>query len=469
MNADHATYCAFQESVRVAQEEAVRRSRATSSALAIPAPPGLAYLPFQKAGIAYALDRPATLLADEMGLGKTIQALGLLNADPSLQRVLVVCPATLLANWRREAEKWLVRTPKIHVCDLDNTPPEDASLVIVAYSRLRGPVLDILMKLPWDLLIADEAHYAKNPDALRTRALLGARGQPGLAQRARRLLFLTGTPMLNRPSELVTLLRALDPVAFVRSRIPVNPTALQQLARRTVMVRRLKSDVLPELPPKRRSIVVLEKSLAETAVSEERRVLLRHAEEIRARRQACQASVGSDAAYNEAVRRLREARFCAQGEIFRARHRVALAKLPAVIDHASAILDEGVRKLVIWAHHRDVLDSIAAQYGTRAVLLTGDTPIMERDAIVARFQTDPECHVFVGSLRAAGQGITLTAAAHAVFAELDWTPAIMTQAEDRCHRIGQRESLLVQHLALRPVVDFLPRPGGGLKISALRA
>lgn len=259
--------------------------------------------------------------------------------------------------------------------------------------------------------------------------------------------------MLNRPSELLTLIQALDPVTFAPSRIPYDPARLQLLIRQTVMVRRLKAEVLRELPPKRRAIIVLKGEVAEAAVAEERRVLLHHAQEIWACALARDSSVGNDTAFREAARRLRHARIEAQGGILRARHLVAVAKLPAVLEHCDKVLREDVPKLVVFAHHRDVLGAIADHYGEAAVLIDGEVPPLERDALVARFQTDPGCRVFVGSLRAAGQGITLTAASRAVFAELDWTPAILSQAEDRCHRIGQREGVLVEHIVVDESID----------------
>lgn len=451
--ADPETYVRYRNEERRVRDESFRLSSAVDAKMDIPAPPGREYFPFQKAGIVYALSRRATLIGDEMGLGKTIQALGVVNADSSLKSVLVVCPATLLANWRQEAESWLVRPFKIHLCEDNSAPPSDAGMVIVSYGRLAGPLRAHLLERPWDLLIADEAHYVKNADALRTRALFGTRFEPGILKQARRLLFLTGTPILNHPSELLTLVRALDPVTFREEKVPSGFDALQRLLRETVLVRRLKSEVLPELPPKRRSVIVLPRHVAQEAVSEERRVLAHHARAIRTFAEALAATVGDPSAYADAARRLSQARIEAQGGIFRARHLVALAKLPAVLQYCDALLEDGVRKVVIWAHHRDVIESMSDHFGARAVALTGETPLPDRGTLVRRFQTDPNCHVFIGSMRAAGQGITLTAADHIVFAELDWTPAILAQAEDRCHRIGQRESLLIQHLVVDDSID----------------
>jgi ribosomal protein S14 len=137
--------------------------------------------------------------------------------------------------------------------------------------------------------------------------------------------------------------------------------------------------------------------------------------------------------------------------IAKLRHDTALAKVPAVIETLKDAVEQG--KVVCFAHHRDVVAAIAEAFGPVAVTLTGDTSMAARQAAVDRFQNDPTCLLFVGNIRAAGVGLTLTASSHVVFAELDWTPANVTQAEDRCHRIGQHDSVLVQHLVLEGSLD----------------
>jgi hypothetical protein len=138
-------------------------------------------------------------------------------------------------------------------------------------------------------------------------------------------------------------------------------------------------------------------------------------------------------------------------EMSKVRHATAVAKLPQVIEYLHTALDDSEDKIVVMAHHHDVVNAIAREFGDLAVVLTGETN--DRQTPVDRFQNDPGCRLFIGSIRAAGVGITLTAASHVVFAELDWTPGNISQAEDRCHRIGQRESVLVQHLVLDGSLD----------------
>lgn len=439
-----------------AEAQALRDSRATDAEIAIPSPKGLSYMPFQRAGIAYAMAHPATLIADEMGLGKTIQAIGLVNANEKIKNIVVICPASLKLMWLREMERWLTRPMTVAIA------PEDADVVITNYEQLHKlPVRKV------DVLIVDEAHYLKNPKTKRTKAVRA------WAKAANRRLFLTGTPILNRPIELHSIVDMLDPgnwpfwpfakryCAAYQGRFGWDMTGasnlaeLQERLRSTIMVRRLKRDVLTELPPKRRQIIEVEVGMAASAVGAEAAAERRWAE---ARAEASLTAevaeeLGDEAAYEAAVRRLSDLDQVIFEEMSGLRHDTALAKAPAVADHVELLL-ASVPKVVVMAHHHDVIDLIQdrlAAYG--AVSLTGRDNQDTRQDAVDRFQADPEVRVFVGSIQAAGVGITLTAASVVVFAELDWVPGNMSQAEDRLHRIGQTESVLVQHLVIDDSMD----------------
>lgn len=471
-HADEAARAAMDGKV-AEHREAVAASRATDAAVEVPAPEGLAYLPFQRAGIAYASARPGALLGDEMGLGKTIQAVGVINADPTVRRVLVVCPASLKLNWKRELERWLVRPATIGIASGSLWP--EGEVVIINY--------DILSKhraavdaVQWDLLVVDEAHYMKNPEAQRTILVLGRDARRGKeaapAIRARRRLFLTGTPIVNRPVELWPLIHSLDPAgwpsfwAYAQRYCGARQNGygwdfsgashleeLQDKLRSTILIRRLKADVLTELPAKRRQVVEIAANGAAGAIRREREAWARIERDVEAAAAAAElAKAGTDEEYAEAVRRLQDTTRAAFTEIAALRHETAVAKIPAVIEHLRCVLDGGA-KVVVFAHHHDVVDALAAEFGAECVKLDGRDAPAARQAAVDRFQSDPACRLFVGSIAAAGVGLTLTAAAHVVFAELDWTPGNVTQAEDRCHRIGQRESVLVQHLVLEESLD----------------
>lgn len=458
-------------------EASIAASRAATANIIVPAPQGLAYLPYQLAGVAYAQTRQDALIADEMGLGKTIQALGLINIDKTIANVLVICPASLKLNWSREAKKWLTRPLKVSIANGAFAP---GGLVIINYEQVKKFRAQI-DAVQWDLLVVDEAHYLKNGKADRTAAVLGRWNQePSKVIRpiqAKRKLFLTGTPILNRPCELWTLLQAIDKrglganwrqfhtrycAAYQGRHGWVIDGAshldeLQAKLRSSVMIRRMKADVLTELPAKRRSVIAFTpESVEAKAIVAREAELVRGTEEKLAtlRAKVEQLREWHDpAAYKKAVQELRDESFAAFAETSAIRHEVALAKVPQVIDHVRDLL-ETEAKIVIMAHHHDVIDWIRDQlteFGS--VQFDGRMSLKDRDAAVTRFQTDKTCRVFVGGIQAAGVGITLTAAALVVFAELDWVPGNLAQAEDRCHRIGQIDSVLVQHLVLDGSLD----------------
>ena len=134
------------------------------------------------------------------------------------------------------------------------------------------------------------------------------------------------------------------------------------------------------------------------------------------------------------------------------RREVAEAKAPIAVDFIENALEDSA-KVVVFAHHLVAIDLLVSELGDKAVKLDGRDSLAHRQDAVDRFQTDPACRVFVGGIHAAGVGLTLTAASHVIFVELDWTPGNMTQAEDRCHRIGQKDSVLVQHLVFNESLD----------------
>lgn len=431
-------------------------SRAKDAELDVPAPEGRAYLAYQRAAIAFALGRPNALFADEMGLGKTVEALGVVNARPEARRVLVVCPASLKLNWARECERWLVERGPIGVAG--KAWPDEARVVIVNYDLLGK--WKAKLRRTWDVLIVDECHYVKNKDAQRSKHLF--------ALKARRKLFLTGTPILNRPVELWSIVSALAPEEFdhfwsfarryckpTRNRFgwefrgAANLDELHERLRSTIMVRRTKAEVLSDLPPKRRQVIELASEEMASLIAVEAQAWEEHRRrlsELRAlSRSGRKSSDGELAALRAGVN-------LAFGELSKLRQATALAKVPLVIEHVKGVLEEGA-KLVVFAHHRAVIRELAEPFGAAAVTLTGSDDASARQAAVDRFQQDPDCRLFIGSITAAGLGLTLTAAAHVVFAELDWVPANLTQAEDRTHRIGQRESVLVQHLVLQDSLD----------------
>jgi superfamily II DNA or RNA helicase len=413
----------------------------------------------------------------------TVQAIGVINSDATIKKVLVICPASLKTNWEREMTKWFTRKLTIGISDTKALPLTD--VVIINFDVLHKYKSD-LDAVRWDVVVVDEAHYCKNAKARRTQMIIGklvkqVKGYRGPAVwdvkplKAVRRLFMTGTPIVNRPVELFPILNALDPEtwnSFFKYALRYcnahdnghgwdfsgasNLDELQEKLRGSVMLRRLKKDVLTELPAKRRQIIELPANGAAKAIQREKAAWSKHEAQIEQLQANVELSKASDNPedYTKAVEAMREGLKVAFNEISKARHETAVAKIPNALEHIETIIgDDTETKLVVFAHHHDVIDAISEKLGDKCVVLTGETSMVNRQDAVDRFQKDPAVQVFIGSITAAGVGITLTAASHVVFVELDWVPGNVTQAEDRCHRIGQRESVLVQHLVLEGSLD----------------
>lgn len=459
-----------------AQAEKIDASRNVDADIDVPAPAGLAYLPFQRGGVAYALAaKEGTLFGDEMGLGKTIQVIGLINADEYTRRVLVICPKSLVLNWVKELRKWLTRQMPVARVGWEHS---DTAVVVASYEEVKK-YQEHLTK-GWDLVAVDEAHLVKNVQTQRSKAVRAVSAD------ARRRVALTGTPIVNRPMELFPILalvapnewnpKGVDDKGKLRGAFAfgiryaggykarwgwdftgsTNREELNDKLRATCMVRRLKKDVLKDLPPKRRQIVPLQVDGAAAAVEAEREAWAEQEEmleDARARAELARASDDPED-YATAAKDLANLSMVAFAAISRVRHATALKKVPAVIEHVRAALEDNDEKIILFAHHHDVIDQLKTGLTEFAPLvLTGDTEVNARQEYVERFQTDPRHRVFIGNIQAAGVGITLTASSHVVFAELSWVPGEVSQAEDRAHRIGQDNSVLVQHLVLDGSLD----------------
>lgn len=467
-------------------QQSLEASSATDSSIDVPAPDGLEYRGFQKAGIAFANSRPSSirgaLIADEMGLGKTIQAIGCINSDPSIQRVLVIVPASLKLNWKRELKKWLTRPMSVGIVQSKTSAkkgkqqwPGHANVVIINYDLLTKNRAHI-EPINWDMIIVDECHYTKNPKAQRTKVIMGYKagtenGYKGLT--TRRWVLLTGTPIVNRPKELFNLLRLLEPsrwhnfldfafryCAAKQTRWGLDATGasnleeLHQILRSTVMVRRLKSQVLAELPPKQRSVIEVPSNGSSSLVAKENQAYqtLRSMQD-ELRRRLARALVTDDReGFSAAVAELEVGVTAAFDEFSKLRKETAEKKVELLAEHLADLLEQG-EKVVVFAHHHNVVDRLMKIFGDKAVRLDGRMNADDKQKSVDRFQTDPSIQVFVGSITAAGVGITLTAASHVVFVELDWVPGNLQQAEDRCHRIGQTDSVNVEYFVLEGSID----------------
>lgn len=453
---------AVKEGLKRAAEN-VAKSNAIYGSLEVPVPEGLSYRPYQLAGIDFMRNRRAVLLGDEMGIGKTIQAIGLFNYHDAhglkskTPDVLIVCPATLKRNWLKEWRKWCIRSLTIGLAEGSRFP--ETRVVIINYDILRRHQ-DKLRARVWDILIMDECQYLKNSKALRTKQICGdAKGKlPAIEARCK--VALTGTPIPNRPIELYSILRYLDPLGWnnklnyakrycnaMQNGFGWDMSGashldeLQEKLRSTIMIRRLKRDVLKDLPDKERQVIELEIPQGEEIIRKEKRLLGYEDKEKL-----------SDEEYKEVVRKMRGGDPGVFEEMSTLRRMNAVAKIPAVIEHLSEAI-EASGKVVCFCHHKEVAAELLKVFKDVAVVVTGSTPLKDRQANVEKFQEDPRVKLFIGNIIAAGTGITLTASSHVVFAELDWVPGNVSQAEDRCHRIGQKDSVLVQHLVMAGSID----------------
>lgn len=397
---------------------------------------------FQRAGINHIVTRKRSLLADEMGLGKTIQAIGAINFR-GFSRVLIICPASLKINWLRELEAWSTQNLTIGIGYGSEIPQTD--ILIINYDIVAKNLKE-LQSRKWECVIYDEAHYLKNPKAKRTKAALDIK-------KTQAEIFLTGTPIPNKVIDIWTIAARLDPTSFgkfwpfAKRYANAHQTRfgwdfsgarhLDELRTKLVaagMLARKKADVLTQLPDKIYQVLELPNTPSDSAAERELR------------------SLGLAPSVDGLIS-LKGIKAESIGRIAELRQTAALAKVPHVADLArSAVESSG--KVVIFAHHKAVVAALAAELAElKPLILTGETPALERDKAVTEFQQNPDNKVFIGSITAAGVGITLTAASIAIFAEIDWSPGNMRQAEDRLHRIGQLSAVLIQYVVAERSID----------------
>lgn len=421
---------------------AITRSRATEAEpiAAVEAVLGGTLQPFQWAGVRYCLDVRRTFLADEQGLGKTVESLATLEADNAYPAV-VVCPASLKLNWQRETNRWLphrtvtVIQPGVAVSD-------EADITIVNY-ELVGRHHETLARRGLKALVVDESHYVKNPRAKRTqvvRKLSTAIPRDGL------VLALSGTPVLNHPEELISQLRTLGRMedfgtgaSFKREfQGAYSEDRLHWHLRRKCFVRRLKAEVLPQLPAKRQVVVPV-------TLDNEREYRLAERDIIAWLREQPLQLGELDAKIARTLRAQRLAQLTALQRV------AARGKLHAALTWIHDFL-ASEEPLVVFARHVDVQDAILDRFPD-ALHLLGRDSTEARDAAVSAFQDPNGPLLIVCATRVAAQGITLTRASNVCFIEQEWTPALHDQAEDRCHRIGQRDAVTAWYLLAANTID----------------
>lgn len=422
----------------------IEASRKESSELIPQAlPNGMEYLPYQIAGIEWALTHPfnAMLIGDDMGLGKTLQAIGFAN-ERRIKNMVVVCPSVVVLKWISEIRKFhICRDLTIqrieHKSDVWNPK---ADVIIVSYN-----MYDLVKCPKKTLLVIDEVHYLKANGSKRTKAILNTKN----FSKFKFIIGLTGTPMPNRPMEVYSILKAFCHVAinfcdkhtfgmrFCNARRDQfgrwdysghsNLEELNRILRGYVMLRREKENVLKQLKGKTINIVQFD---MDATVEKLDAYIRPFAEEIVKR---AQHGAGLDGVATH--RRL-----------------IAEKKAPIVAEYVRLILSS-TEKVVVFAYHTEVIAQLRAllrEFGV-AVVTGGMTAKQKSDQVDAFVHG--KSRVFLGNIIAAGVGIDLVNASRMIFAEADWVPGNNDQAVDRCNRMGQKNLVVVDFLVYKDSVD----------------
>lgn len=402
-------------------------------------------MPFQREGVSFAISkRGRLLLADDMGLGKTIQAICIAAFYRKEWPLLVVVPSSVRFTWEQAFLRWL-----------PSLSPENINVVVTGKGRLTAGLVNIVsfdllsklerqLKTPFKVVIIDESHFLKNIKTARCRAAVP------ILKVAKRVILLSGTPAMSRPAELYTQIIAVKPTFFPQfhafglrycdaKRLPwgwdysgsSNLGELKLLLEEAVMLRRLKSDVLSQLPAKQRKMVVVNPGRISTRAKAALDAAAKEMTEIKTKQQQKEALI-----------------------VFF--NRTAEAKIPCVIEYILDLLESGREKFLVFAHHKVVLDAVVKELERKRVQnirIDGSTSSADREDLCQRFQLSKGHAVAVLSITAANMGLTFSSADLVVFAELFWNPGVLIQAEDRVHRIGQTSSVGIHYLVAKGTAD----------------
>lgn len=436
--------------------------------------------PFQKDGVKSMLNMNSNvLLADEQGLGKTPQGSMYLKLQKDSLPALIICPASLKENWAKEIKKWTgfrteilegrnpqhfteayIRKYPVWIINYDILGVENkeekqkemerrkrAKLNRIPYKKKTVHVngwCDELIKFDFKTIIADEVQYVAEEEIIRTRAI----NQICDVLKNAKKIFISGTPYESKTKQFYTTLHILQPSIFnnkykfmMRYCDPVktffgwnfdglsNAEELHSIVSK-FMIRRLKKDVLKELPPKTRAVIPLSVSISDRRKYDE--MDFQFEKDI----------ITGKKKKSEQIGHIAEMKKCA----FETKMKSCIQWIKDYL----AVND----KLVVFIWHHVACDAILSEFGNISVCLTGDTSSSERQAVVDRFQNDEKIKLFIGQVQSAGVGITLTKAHAVAFLEFGRSYPQLCQAEDRIHRIGQEaDSVLAYYLILPNSVD----------------
>jgi SWI/SNF-related matrix-associated actin-dependent regulator 1 of chromatin subfamily A len=410
-------------------------------------PKGLLY-PHQADGVSFLISKGRAILADDMGLGKTRQAIVGMQIAASSGAILVVCPASLKLNWRREI-RLVDPHARIEVLGVADGVCSEPRWVIVNYDLLVKNA-ERLHAVRWAGVILDEAHFIKN-NSQRTSHCLKLLGVSDNAREPvigpKQVYLLTGTPITNRPRDLFNLLRCVEHpsarsfLSFAKRYcdaykndygwVTTGASNLEELnlLMKEVVLRRTKDEVL-DLPPKIRSWVP---------------VAVESASALNAQRAFSEWFAGSDSSRpndKDFLARLTKVRVA----LHKAKHKAVEERIRDVIATD--------RKVVVFTAFTEGLTKHKAVFGSECVTISGSDNAEQRMESVDRFQNDPEVRLAVCNIIAGGVGITLTAGTHVIFQDLDWVPANHLQAEDRAYRLGQKDRVTVEYILADGTLDI---------------
>jgi SWI/SNF-related matrix-associated actin-dependent regulator 1 of chromatin subfamily A len=398
--------------------------------------------PFQHKGVEFLESRKGrALLADEMGLGKTVQSIAYLQLHKELRPAVIVVPASIKIKWKRDLHNWMLPKEKVKVLSGRKglSKKLKCSVAIVNYDILSGWKRE-LKKFRPKVIIIDECHYISNPKAKRTAALRG------IARKAAHVIALSGTPIVNRPMEFFNVIHMIEPRLFPSHwkfiqkycdatwtgykwdcSGAINTQELHHILKDSIMLRRLKKDVLTQLPRKTRTVIPVTIDNREEYEEEEERFA------------------------NWVNDNPREKSAIALAKTERLKQVAVAGKMNTCLNWIADFLDSG-QKLIVFSTHRSVSIQVHDTF-KQSVMVIGAVGKTQRQEAIDSFQKDDNVRLFVGSVKAAGVGIDLTAASNVCFLEMGWTPADHDQAEDRAHRIGQTNAVNIWYLVANGTIE----------------
>lgn len=425
---------------------------------------GLPLLPYQRAGIEYAIRSRRCFIADDMGLGKTIQAIAAVEATGAYPCV-VVCPANLVLNWANEYAKWLPERNVQMVMNRKDFPDTPYEVLIIGYSNIATWSKKLSNHAAY---VLDESHYIKTPTAQRTKAVVK---MTKTVTKDGMVLCLTGTPITNRPAEYGPQLDAIGKLddfgglwGFYRRYCNAfrdrfgqwnisghsNMDELNERLRGNCYIRRTKDQVLADLPPVRHSPVYV--SGTDAAMAEYKKAEDDIVQYLVERAKQLAIELGTSPKSAAVIAKIKAESNEALVKMSVLRRLAAKAKMKSAMELIDQHIESG-HKVVVAAHHREIVDHVSAKYGN--LKIQGGMDIREVEDAKTKFQNDTveNAPVIVLSIQAAKTGHTLTAAQDVIFLELPWTPADVDQTYSRCHRLGQKGSVTATYLLCDGTID----------------